>query len=80
MKVTVGGTMGYKIQGRQYESIDGSSVFTIEHEFPDDTPFENVEKLMDKTTKALEKDSVKKIKAAMEQYKMRVQELRREYF
>lgn len=68
--------MGFKIQGKQYESIDASSVFTIEKEFDDDTSFDIIEKLTEKTTKALERDSTNKLKAAIEQYKGKVEKLK----
>lgn len=77
MKVTVGGSMGWKIQGKQYESIDASSVFTIEKEVPDDVKFEAMEEMMDKTTKALEKDATKKMKSSIEQYKTKVEEYKK---
>ena len=76
MKITIGGMMGFKIQGKQYESIDASSVFTIEKEFDDDTSFDIIEKLTEKTTKALERDSTNKLKAAIEQYKGKVEKLK----
>ena len=54
MKITVGGSMGFKKQGKPYESIDANTFFTIEKEVPDDWPKEKLEELFNKTNDIIE--------------------------
>ena len=78
MKIKVGGSIGFKIQGRTYESIEASTVFSIEKEVPDDTPFEEIEKkFFDKTNKILEKEALKKMKIAFNAYDENMDKIRK---
>lgn len=78
MKITVGGTMGFKIQGRPYESIDVSSVFTLEKDFPDGQKInqEELDILFDKSTKRLAGDAIKKLAVAIKEYNTTVKKYR----
>lgn len=76
MNVKVGGSMGYKIQGAPYESIDAMSIITIEKEVPDDFSAEKLQEFSDRITNMLEKDIVKKLKTAIETYKEKVNKLK----
>lgn len=78
MKIKVGGSISYKIIGRPYESIDAGTVFVIEKEVPDDTPFEEIEeKFFDKTNKILEKEALKKMKIAFNSYSEKMDRIRK---
>ncbi len=70
MKIQYGGTMGFKIQGKQYESVDASAVFTLEKEFPDGVKIEDkeLEVLSDKVNDTLKKEAVKHMKTALNEY------------
>jgi len=78
MKITIGGAMGFKVQGLPYESIDASAVFTVEKEFPDGTPInsEEIEKISDKVNKILTSEAMKKIKIAVKEYHGQVTSLK----
>ena len=62
MKVKMNGTTEWTKQGGKHvDNVDTTSVFSIEivKEFPNNTKFEIIEKMMNETTKALEKVSKK---------------------
>ena len=68
MKITCGGSMGFKKQGKPYESIDANTFFTIEKEVPDDWPKEKLEELFNKTNEILSREATKKMKVAYTTY------------
>jgi len=77
MKIKVGGSIGFKIIGKPYESIDASTVFSVEKEVPDDTSFEEIEEdMFNKTNQILEKESLKKMKIAYKAYQEKMDRIR----
>jgi len=78
MKMTFGGTMGFKIQGKQYESIDATAVFTLEKEFSDDVPIneETIKSVSDKVNTILTKEASKRMKTAVNEYKNNISKLK----
>jgi hypothetical protein len=73
MKVTLGGSIGYKIQGKPYESIDIMSICTIDIE--DEKV--NIEEVYDKIRETIKSENRKKLKLAIEEYKNKLEEIRR---
>ena len=76
MKIVIGGTMGFKIQGNSYESINADTYFTIEKEVDADFPKEALRKFFDKTNKILEEEAVKKMKIAYDTYRKKINNIK----
>jgi NH3-dependent NAD+ synthetase len=75
MKIKVGGNIGYKIQGKPYESIDVSSYCLIEVE-RDELTESNYEELNEKINELIKKENRKKLKLAIGEYKDSLEKIR----
>lgn len=69
MKVTTGGTIGFKIIAKPYEPISVSATFSYEHDNNDKLSKEEVETLNEKVNKVLEEQLKKKANVAFKIYK-----------
>lgn len=77
MKMTIGGSMGFKIQGKPYETIEANSYLSIEIENSDGLTDEAILKLKEKIDRSLKEDATNKLKNAFDIYKNRVEHLRK---
>ena len=77
IKITMGGSMGFKMQGKQYESVDANSHFTLEAEVSKKLNQEELDSLSDKINNILEKDSAKRMSRAYELYKDKLENIRK---
>jgi|19_taG_2_1085344.scaffolds.fasta_scaffold186260_3 cell division ATPase FtsA len=75
-KITMGGMISVKMQGRQYESIDVSSVFTIEKEFEQFTQ-EHLDSLEKKANDILRKQLETRTKLAFNEYNSKLQQIKK---
>lgn len=75
MKITLGGSMGYKIQVAQFEPLEASSYFGIEDEF-ENFDEEKIEKFNEKINAILQKQVNEKMKVAIINYKENIVRLK----
>ena len=82
MKITVGGSIGYKIMIKQYEPIEVSSSCEIEFEAPQENDLsggldEWMNKFNDKATEVIKNENRKRMKVAIEEYREKIERLRK---
>ena len=77
IKITCGGSIGYKKTGKPYENVDATTYFSIEKEVPADWPKEELTKFFDKVNTILAEEAVKKMVVAYKIYKEKVVGLER---
>jgi hypothetical protein len=73
---TFGGSMGFKLQARQYESVDANSFFTVKAEGP--LTDEEIEELSSKVNNILEAESAKRLKRAYDLYKRKLTKIKQD--
>jgi len=78
MKINFGGAIGFKLQAKQYESIDSNAYISIEVEIPDDMPQEEIDKLSEKVNSVLKKEAIKRTKEAYEIYNGNLLKIKKE--
>ena len=78
MKINFGGSMGFKLQAKTYESIDSNAYVSIETEIPDDLPQEEIDKLSEKVNSILKKEAIKRTKEAYEIYSTKLLKIKKE--
>ncbi len=76
MKINVGGTIGFKIIGKPYETIEATTSFSTEKEVPDNFSKEALEEFFDKTNNILSREATKKMQIAVNEYKQKIIKLR----
>ena len=78
MKVTAGGSIGYKIQGKPYESIDVNTFISIEYDsnIESDDIEKNIQQTQEKINELLKLENRKKLKLAIEEYKTKLEAIR----
>jgi len=72
MKISVGGSMSYKKNGKAYENVDSMTYFSIEKEVPEDFPEDKLRELFDKVNKILAEESTRKMILAYKTYREKI--------
>lgn len=73
---TFGGSMGFKLQAKQYESVDTNSFFTVKAEGP--LTDDEIEELSNKVNNVLEAECTKRLKRAYDLYKEKLLKIKRD--
>ena len=70
MRVTFGGSMGFTVQPKQYESINASATFSVEKEFEDGVKIdaEELKEISNKVNETLAREATKHLKTAVSEY------------
>ena len=75
MKISIGGSMGFKKTGKPYENVDAMTYFSIEREFDEEPSKKELGELFDKVNKVLAEEATKKMVVAYKTYKEKVSKL-----
>jgi hypothetical protein len=72
MKVTIGGTMGFKKTGKPYENVDATTYFSIEKDIPEEECEKDIPELFNKVNKILAEEATKKMVLAYKTYRDKI--------
>jgi len=75
MKITVGGSMGFKKTGKPYENIDSMTYFSIEKDVPEEIVEQATKELNEKVNKILAEEATKKMIVAYKTYRDKITKL-----
>jgi hypothetical protein len=79
VEITVGGSIGYKIISKPYESIDSNSFGSIKKEVEEDKMEEEMKILSEELDLILKRDVIRRLKMAADTYKNEVEKVRKIY-
>jgi hypothetical protein len=72
MKISIGGSMGFKKTGKPYENVDSMTYFSIEKEIDEENADEEIKLLSDKVNKVLAEEATKKMVVAYKTYRDKI--------
>jgi hypothetical protein len=75
MKITIGGSMGFKKTGKPYENIDSMTYFSIEKDVPEEMVEQTTKELNEKVNKILAEEATKKMIMAYKTYRDKIVKL-----
>jgi hypothetical protein len=75
MKITIGGSMGFKKTGKPYENIDSMTYFSIEKDVPEEMVEQTTKELNEKVNKILAEEATKKMVMAYKTYRDKIVKL-----